>query len=209
MKTFTRLFIISIVTLISISQTSCKKEKKEEIPLDISILPMYGMTEEYGGHKKTPEQIQADRMFLLQSDESGISREDACEFYLSLAQELIDSNSDLDLAMKRTNQAWQLDGLNQRVYVTFAQILSVKGDLTGAIDFLERAININRSIASIYEVYLDAAVNIYLANGDTTFLNRTIELINQVDSSKLEEKEIEKLNKIKEDAGIYLKTKPN
>lgn len=214
MKSFSKILFISIVAVCLIVMINCSGSGQSS-DVDVSLLPMYGMTEEYGGHKKTPEQIQADRLFLQNSDQSGVSREEACEYYLTLAWEHIEGKNDaaydLDMAMRRTNQAWQLDGLNQRVYVTFAHILSLNGDTKGTIDFLERGIAIDQSYVSIYEIYLNAALDIFLEDGDITFLERTITLIDQVNptANNLEEKDIEKLKKIKEDAELYIKTKPH
>lgn len=185
---------------------SCSSEKKngtQDEEVEIDLLPLYGSTPEFGSHKKTSDQIESDRIFLINSDEIEPERKRACITYLAMAWQYIEQNN-ADNAMRRTNRAWLLDALNPDVYVTFAHILNKKEDHAGALDMLDRALGMAPDQINIYEIYLAEAYDHYKISQDNSFIQKLLDLLNKL--KDLDEEDRMRVEKMKEDASIYLKS---
>lgn len=205
MKSFFDKYLI--FALIAFTFYSCdlfKKNNQQEVIeiIELDQLPMYGSTPEYGSLQKNAEQIESDRLFLMNSDEVQPSRIQACIDYVEFGWYYL-NQGDTENAMRRANQAWQLDSTNADVYVLFAAILNAREDNAGALDMLDRGINIKPDYINLYDMYLSESVDVYRQTGDAENINK---LIKMLDNLTLEEDTLkQKVAKIREDAILYLK----
>lgn len=169
---------------------------------NIDLIPMFGSTPEYGSIQKTPEQQQAISDFLISSDEVEPDRKAAANMYWEIAMNYID-NEKYDDAMKRVNQSWLLDPTNPDIYVAFAQILSLQEKHFEAIDMLDRASNLTDNKVIVLQFYLDEAFLYYKEKKDNSYLKKVLEIANKLPTPE-EQVDVDLLNKIKEDANLYL-----
>ncbi len=99
-----------------------------------NLLPMYG-----GENRiKTSSQIEADEKFISEMIDIAGSREEAAEGIVNGAWEFFEQG-DIDIAMKRFNQAWLLDPQNIEAYKGFAAILEKRGQPEEARKMLQKA----------------------------------------------------------------------
>lgn len=205
MKRYTLLALSILVTLIIFqSCDSFGKKGNEEKVVEIDLLPMYGSSPEYGSIKKTPEQLDADRAFLLSSDEVQPSREQACLDYLEFGWYYL-KQGDPNTAMRRANQAWQLDSTNPDVYALFAAILNAHGAHHEALDMLDRAINIAPDQYNLYDLYLSESMDFYRSTGDKTKVISFIKMLDNIDVSQ--DSILQKVNSLRADALEFLNMK--
>lgn len=192
---------LSAFTLFSCDSFNKKKTQEIIEIIELDQLPMYGSGPEYGSLQKTPEQLDADKVFLEKSDEVQPSRIQACIDYIEFGWYYL-KQGDTENAMRRANQAWQLNSTNPDVYGLFAAILNAREDNAGALQMLDRGINIKPNYINLYDMYLSESVDVYRQTGDASSINKLIQMLDKVvfeeDSLK------QKVAKIKEDAQQYL-----
>jgi tetratricopeptide (TPR) repeat protein len=104
----------------------------------------------YGNEKKCKKQIDIDNRFLEECDKEYASRQEACESMSRFGWKHY-ANGELDMAMKRFNQAWMLDSLNSDVYLGFAKVLADQDKLDESIPFFEKSIAKNPQNAEAYK----------------------------------------------------------
>lgn len=208
MRNYT-IILACLFTLINIF-TSCNKQtqketqEEEQTVIEINLLPMYGSTPEYGSLQKTPEQLEADSIFLENSDKIQPDRSQACIDYIEMGWNYLD-DKDWETAMRRANQAWQLDNQNPDVYTLFAAILNMHEAHNEALDMLERAIKIDPSQINLYDIYLSESVDLHEKTQDNS---RILKLVNMLDHAQPTDEVSELRVKIlKEDLIEYLKQK--
>ena len=100
------------MTVISLS---CSPE--QDCPQGINLLPMYGRVQ------KCDEQLQDDDQFIIECDKHFANRAQATRFHIDKGWSYFYQN-DLDMAMKRFNQAWLLDSTDADVYWGFGNVLA-------------------------------------------------------------------------------------
>jgi tetratricopeptide (TPR) repeat protein len=107
---------------------SCTSQKS------LNLLPMYGHL------PKSPSLKQSDSTFISQAIEAhGGAPDTASRFYSELAWKFFSGNQ-LDIAMKRFNEAWLLDSTNGDVYWGIGSILGRRGaPIETTITYLEKA----------------------------------------------------------------------
>lgn len=125
-----------IYALLLFTLFACESRKKNEQQTVIEVveldqLPMYGSTAEYGALQKNEEQLEADKQFLKSSDEVQPSRVEASKDYVEMGWFYL-KQGDSQMAMRRANQAWQLDETNPDPFILFAAILNAREDNLGA-----------------------------------------------------------------------------
>lgn len=99
----------------------------------LSELPLYG-GEEHGGHELTPW----DRTFIANVTRAAGSREKAAQGVLDLGWQAV-RERDPRRAIRRFNQAWLLTPDDPEVFWGLGVALGGKGDIDGAIRYIERA----------------------------------------------------------------------
>ncbi|MCE6990723.1 tetratricopeptide repeat protein [Dyadobacter sp. CY323] len=126
-----------------------------DCPEKINLLPMYGNA------KKCPEQIEADRRFLQETD--GLfqgDRKRAAEDRVARAWEYFDANVQ-DTAMMRFNQAWLLDSSNAEVYWGFGNLLGGQERFRESIPFFKKSLRLNPENPIVWEAAAQSYGNIY------------------------------------------------
>lgn len=205
-----RYFSLSILLLGSIIFTSCDFFKKKEsvIVLDndqdlvaLDLLPMYGSSPRYGSNKKSSEQIEADSLFLKNSDETQPSRAIACKDYIEFGWFYL-NQGDTDNAMRRANQAWQLNPSEPEVYGLFAAILNAREDHEGAMEILNTGISIAPNNIKFYDIFLSEGIDYYRRTGDNTNIQYLMDIISKIPASN--DSIAQYLEQIKIDASPYL-----
>lgn len=176
-------------------------ENEQDLFMQIDLLPMYGCTEEYGGWQKTAEEQEADAQFLQESDEIEPNRAYACMDYIALGWQYLKAE-DWETAMRRANQAWQLDKQNPDVYTLYAAILNTHGAHSEALDMLERAMELNPAGVNLYYIYLSESIDMHEETNDDSRVRRLVSLLDNVNN---EDAEVAmKLQAIKNQAISYL-----
>lgn len=107
--------------------------------IDISLIPMYG------GFEKTDEQKRTDKEFVDGIVEIFGSKKEASFVAINKAKESFEKG-DLDMSMRRYNQAWLLDENNPEIYTGFGDIFKKRGDIEEATDMYRRAEDLNNNI---------------------------------------------------------------
>ncbi|MBD3330286.1 tetratricopeptide repeat protein [Candidatus Peregrinibacteria bacterium] len=105
--------------------------------VDISLMPMYGEVE------KTPEQKKSDEEFIDAVVKAAGSREKAATDAIARGKDFL-QKGDLEMAMRRFNQAWLLDSNNPDVYVGFGDVLKKQGNDEGAAEMYSKAENLKK-----------------------------------------------------------------
>ncbi len=196
-----------IYALLLFTLFACESRKKNEQQTVIEVveldqLPMYGSTAEYGALQKNEEQLEADKQFLKSSDEVQPSRVEASKDYVEMGWFYL-KQGDSQMAMRRANQAWQLDETNPDPFILFAAILNAREDNLGALDMLDRGITLKPDYISLYDMYLSESVDVYRQTGDASHIHK---LIRMLDNITLNEDSLkQKVSKLKQDAELYLK----
>lgn len=175
---------ISLTFFLSPSMFANSTKPQEEIQnndgtVQIDLLPMYGSTPEYGNWQKTEEELEADRAFLEDSDQIQPDRKLACQDYIKLGWVFLEGQ-DWETAMRRANQAWQLDDQNADVYTLFAAILNFHQAHDESLDMLERAITITPDNINLYDIYLSESIDLQKLNGEETGILHLINMLNKL-----------------------------
>lgn len=176
-------------------------EDGQALSVQIDLLPMYGSTPEYGGWQKTAEEEQADESFLQESDQIEPNRKLASLDYIELGWKYIEAE-DWETAMRRANQAWQLDSQNADVYTLYAAILNMHGVHDESLDMLERAIDLNPLSVNLYYIYLSESIDLHQETNDDYRIRRLISMLEDVEDTGDEEGM--KLQAVKNHAVSYL-----
>ena len=176
-------------------------EDGQTLSVQIDLLPMYGSTPEYGGWQKTAEEEQADESFLQESDQIEPNRKLASLDYIELGWKYIEAE-DWETAMRRANQAWQLDSQNADVYTLYAAILNMHGVHDESLDMLERAIDLNPLSVNLYYIYLSESIDLHQKTNDDYRIRRLISMLEDVEDTGDEEGM--KLQAVKNHAVSYL-----
>lgn len=176
-------------------------EDGQALSVQIDLLPMYGSTPEYGGWQKTAEEEQADESFLQESDQIEPNRKLASLDYIELGWKYIEAE-DWETAMRRANQAWQLDSQNADVYTLYAAILNMHGVHDESLDMLERAIDLNPLSVNLYYIYLSESIDLHQKTNDDYRIRRLISMLEDVEDTGDEEGM--KLQAVKNHAVSYL-----
>jgi predicted negative regulator of RcsB-dependent stress response len=100
--------------------------------VNISLMPMYG------GFQKTPEQIKGDEEFMNEVLAKYKTKEEASVAFVGFARSYFEKG-DLDMAMKRFNEAWLFSDKNPNVYIGFGDILKKRGNEKDAADMYKKA----------------------------------------------------------------------
>ena len=105
--------------------------------VDISLMPMYG------GVEKTAEQKKSDEEFINGISKAVGDREKASIGTVETAKDFL-AEGDLEMAMRRFNQAWLLDSNNPDVYVGFGDVLTKQGNDEEAAEMYSKAENLKK-----------------------------------------------------------------
>lgn len=120
-------------SLLALFLSSCKPNGKQvECQSGINLLPMYGNVE------KCPEQLETDKEFFAMIDNEEPNRSIASIHTLDNAWYHL-RQSNLDMAIKRLNQAWLLDESNIAIYPSFAVWLALQFKMDEAKKMMELA----------------------------------------------------------------------
>jgi len=105
--------------------------------VDISLMPMYG------GVEKTAEQKKSDEEFINGISKAVGDREKASIGTVETAKDFL-AEGDLEMAMRRFNQAWLLDSNKPDVYVGFGDVLTKQGNDEEAAEMYSKAENLKK-----------------------------------------------------------------
>jgi predicted negative regulator of RcsB-dependent stress response len=100
--------------------------------VNIALIPMYG------GFQKTLEQIKGDEEFINEVLKKYKTKEEASVAFVGFARNFFEKG-DLDMAMKRFNDAWLFNDKNPDVFVGFGDILKKRGQDKEATDMYAKA----------------------------------------------------------------------
>lgn len=103
----------------------------------------------YGRLRKCPEQLEADRIFLHECDSLFKNREIASRYHVKRGWDNY-YQQQLDVAMRRFNQAWLLDSTNADVYWGFGNLLGMKQDFHGSIRFFNTSLGLNPANPTVW-----------------------------------------------------------
>lgn len=165
-----------------------KEIQSTDETIQIDLLPMYGSTPEYGGWQKTEEELEADRVFLEESDKIQPDRELACQEYIKLGWLFLEGQ-DWETAMRRANQAWQLNDQNADVYTLFAAILNYHQAHDESLDMLERAIALTPDNINLYDIYLAESIDLQKLNGEEMGILHLINILNKIQTNDEDSKQ--------------------
>lgn len=118
----------------------------------------------YGNAKKCPEQIEADKRFIKEMEQScGGDRIMAAKDRVARAWNYFDKNV-ADTAMMRFNQAWLLDSTNADVYWGFGNLLGGQEKFKESLPFFRKSLWLNPDNPRVWEAAGQSYGNMY---GDT------------------------------------------
>ncbi|WP_165748329.1 tetratricopeptide repeat protein [Cellulophaga sp. Z1A5H] len=155
----------TIIILLFTILSSCNQHK---CPEGINDLPMYGEV------PKCDEQLKIDTDFLKECDSVFESRKIAAIHYIDLAWGHFYENQ-MDLSMRRFNQAWLLDKENADVYWGFGNLLGKKGDFEKSLVYFEKSLRMNSSNAKVWESKAISYGQIFYKTKEITPLNKAID----------------------------------
>jgi len=118
-------------------------------------VPMYGGMD----RSKSPEMRAADEKFIADVTQHYGSREQASRAWVEQGFKFYQQDN-LDLAMRRFNQAWLLNPANPEVYAGFGAVLFDQQKYCDAMQMMDRALALNPP--SFQGIYTDAARTITL-----------------------------------------------
>jgi tetratricopeptide (TPR) repeat protein len=98
------------------------------------LVPMYGGMD----RASVPLLKKADDAFIQSTASAFGGRKEAAKVLVEQAFALY-AHDDLEMAMRRFNQAWLLDPANPKIYWGFGSALHDRGAVSGAYDMLQRA----------------------------------------------------------------------
>lgn len=130
-----------LIILLTLLLTACSST--QDCPENINILPMYG------NQKKCQEQIDIDQDFLKECDKIFKNRQQASRVYTKKAWGYFYKN-DFDTAMKRFNQSWLLDSLNEEIYWGFGNILGMQMKPEESLTYFDKSIKINPNNSNVW-----------------------------------------------------------
>lgn len=123
-----------LALLLSALLISCATN--ERVPID--QVPMYGGMD----RSKYPDLAAADKRLIEGTTKEFGSRRAASEAFADRAFRLYQAD-DLAGAMRRFNQAWLIDESNPEVYHGFGSILYDQGDNCGAMEIMNRSLDMD------------------------------------------------------------------
>ena len=136
-------------------------------PQGINLLPMYGRI------KKCPEQLVLDQEFLTACDKQYKTRQEAAVAQVVFGWKYFYTNQ-LDVAMKRFNQAWLLDSTNADVYLGFGNILGLKHQFEETLPLFEKSILINPTNPNVWESASTSYGQMFFLTKNTAMLDKSI-----------------------------------
>ena len=158
---YQRCIILVMLFIMSCSST-------QDCPENINLLPMYG------SQKKCQEQIDIDQVFFRECDSIFKNRQEASKFYTKKAWGYFYKN-DYDTAMKRFNQAWLLDSLNEETYWGFANILGMKEKPEESLIYFNKSIKINPNNSNVWLGLGVSNGQIFVKTEKQEYLDKAIE----------------------------------
>jgi tetratricopeptide (TPR) repeat protein len=123
-----------IILLLTLLLVGCVVVQNDPRLRSIDQVPMYGGMD----RQSVPELKKADEAFIESVSSAFGGRERAAKRWVDQAFAFY-NHGDLDMAMKRFNQAWLLDPKNPEVYWGFGAVLHDRGLAFGAYDMEMRA----------------------------------------------------------------------
>ena len=157
-----------ICFLILLSNLTSGQNKK--CPEGINNLPMYGEV------TKCDQQIQIDNDFLKECDTLFKNRKLAAIHHVNLAWGYFYKNQ-VNLSMRRFNQAWLLDKDNADVYWGYGNLLGKKSEFENSIKYFEKSIKIESSNAKVWESIATSYSQLFFKTKETQYLNKTIKAL--------------------------------
>jgi hypothetical protein len=127
-------YIISLFALLLAGCVAVQNDPRLRL---IDQVPMYGGMD----RQSVPELKKADDAFIQSVSSAFGGRESAAKRWVVQAFAFY-NHDDLDMAMRRFNQAWLLDPKNPEVYWGFGAVLHDRGLAFGAYDMEMRAYNL-------------------------------------------------------------------
>ena len=127
----------------------------------------------YGRIKKCPEQLVLDQEFLTACDKQYKTRQEAAVAQVVFGWKYFYTNQ-LDVAMKRFNQAWLLDSTNADVYLGFGNILGLKHQFEETLPLFEKSILINPTNPNVWESASTSYGQMFFLTKNTAMLDKSI-----------------------------------
>ncbi len=157
--------VICFISLFALTECSFKASNNSD---QINLLPMYGRT------TKSQAQLDADNEFLHQCDSIFKDRKIASKHYIQSGWHYFYANN-LDISMKRFNQAWLLDSTNAEAYWGFGNLLGRQQKFQESIEYFERSVQLNPNISNIWLCMAISYGQLFYQTKDETQLNKAIE----------------------------------
>ncbi|CAH8281242.1 hypothetical protein EV196_1216 [Mariniflexile fucanivorans] len=130
----------------------------------------------YGKIKKCAEQITLDNEFIKGCDTIYPNRKIAAIHYIDLAWGYF-YNNQIDLSMKRFNQAWLLDKNNADIYWGYGNLMGKKGEFEESLKYFEESIQINSQNAKVWESKAISHGQLFFKTKEKKSLNELIECL--------------------------------
>ena len=157
-----------LTILLTLLLTACSST--QDCPENINILPMYG------NQKKCQEQIEIDQDFLKECDKVFKNRQQASKEYTKKAWGYFYKN-DFDTAMKRFNQSWLLDSLNEETYWGFGNILGMQMKPEESLIYFDKSLKINPNNSNVWLGLGISHGQIFSKTENKDHLDKTIEYL--------------------------------
>lgn len=145
---------------------------KKKAESEINLQP------EYGGVKKTKEQVDLDNEFIQTVIKQDTTRVKGSEHLVRLGFNYL-YRGDLETAMKRFNQAWLLNPKNENAYWGYAAVYFGFNDRAEAKKQLDKGLLINPNSANILTDEATLEMSVYMETGNIAQLNKALALFTQ------------------------------
>lgn len=176
MKGFVFLFCVLFLALSACNNRRCVD--------GLDLKPMYG------GVARCEKQQEMDRNFVRDCVAQYGSKKQACEEMLRFAWKHYAAGN-MDLSMRRFNQAWLLDSLNAEAYLGFGAVLTDRGSFGEAASFYDRSLRLDSTDLQALKLTAGNLEALFCAKGDSLLLQRELVLLHRAMRVK------------PDDAGVY------
>ncbi|WP_437919957.1 tetratricopeptide repeat protein [Sphingobacterium sp. LRF_L2] len=141
-----------------------------DCPENINLIPMYGRL------KKCDEQLKIDQDFLNTCDKSFENRDKASKYYIDKGWQYF-YDQELDMAMKRFNQAWLLDSTNADIYWGFGNILGQQQKFKESLLYFDMSLGINAGNAKVWQCAATSYAQLFFQTEDSELLNKATDYL--------------------------------
>ncbi|MDB5004029.1 MAG: hypothetical protein JWQ34_2254 [Mucilaginibacter sp.] len=166
------LYLLLLLSMPSVAQQMSYGEWKEKAKTEINLLPEYGNVRKDKGYQEYDQKFIDDELREL-----GTGRKASDEMVKLGFQYLY--RGELEVSMKRFNQAWLLDPKNENAYWGFAAVYFTFQDYEEALKQLDKGLVLNPNSSNILTDKATIYTGYFVNKHDVSYLNKSISLFIQ------------------------------